>query len=196
MDDRAARRQRVSSGTRWTGNDQTISAYRVEKLAVDPDLEFDHTAFDALRDDHVVEREHRKDAALAAEHLGLEQHALFGHVIAFEDGADRLEHGVDRDIGQKPEPALVDADQCHIARRERACDIEHGAVAAEHDREVCLAPDLLEHQHRILVVADVRGGEPVDQHFDAALGEKIGEFEQRPGDFRALVFADQADGLE
>ena len=97
---------------------------------------------------------------------------------------------------RKPSRPLVDADQRDGARRERARDVEHGAVAAEHDRKIGLAADFLEHQHRILVVADVRRGETVDQHLDPAFDEKIGELEQRLGNFRALVFADETDGLE
>ena len=149
-----------------------------------------------LRHDGFVECEHVEHALLAVEHLGGNQHALFGHVIAFEYGADGLEHGVERDVGQETEPALVDADQRDVERRQRARDIEHGAVAAEHDRKIGLAADFLERQHRIPAVADVRRGQAVDQHLDAAACEKIAELEQRLGDFRALVFADQADGLE
>src|SRR5258705_6369480 len=91
---------------------------------------------------------------------------------------------------------MVDADQRDVEWRKRARDVEHGAVAAKHDRQVRLTADVLERQHPIAAVADVGRGQPVDQHLDPAAFEITGEFQQRPGNFRAIVFADQADGLE
>ena len=43
---------------------------------------------------------------------------------------------------------------------------------------------------------DMRAGELVDQHGNAALLEKIRQFQQRRGDLGTVVFADQGYGFK
>ena len=123
----------------------------------------------AFAHDDVVERQHVEHALAAAVDLGLEQHAVFGHVLAVEDRADRLEHRVERDVGEKAEPALVHADQRDLVRRERARDVEHRAVAAEDDRQIGARAQLFEREHGIRAFADMRRGQPVEHDLNAAL---------------------------
>jgi len=126
----------------------------------------------------------------------VEQHPVFGHVFAVKHRADRLEHRIDRDIGEKTEATLIDSDESDVERREGPGDVEHRPVPAEDDREVSPRSELLERQHRIRTFSDVGGGEPVEQHFDATPTQKTGKLEQRAGDFGAFVFAYQRDCLE
>ena len=92
--------------------------------------------------------------------------------------------------------SLVHAHQRHIERRERPRDVEHRAVAAEHDGQIGLVPELLQRKPRIAAIPDVAGGEPVDHDLDATRFQEGAELQQRLRDLRALVLADQRDALE
>jgi hypothetical protein len=67
---------------------------------------------------------------------GLEQHAGFRLAAALERIVDALEHAIGADVGEKAEPAAVDAEH-----RDRACGrqpgrLEHRAVAAHRHQQV------------------------------------------------------------
>ena len=65
-----------------------------------------------------------------------EQRAALLDVAASEHRVERGLHARQRNVGQKAQAPLVDADQRYVERRESARDRQHRAVAAEHDRQV------------------------------------------------------------
>ena len=99
----------------------------------------------------------------------MQQHAGLDDEFAIEHRADGVEHGVDGNVGEKPEPPLVHAHQSHIVRGERACDVEHGAVAPDDDGEVRLLAEFLQRQHRVGAITDMRRRQLIQQHPHLAL---------------------------
>ena len=97
---------------------------------------------------------------------------------------------------KKAEPALVDADQRHAEGMQRAGDIQHGAVAAEHHGQIGLLPDLFQVGQGIVGHAGAFGRLPLHQHDVFAFDEKLGQAQQRIADLRAIVFANQGNGFE
>jgi hypothetical protein len=91
-----------------------------------------------------------------APHLGVEQEPLLAREAALEQGGDAVDHGIQRDVGHEAEPPLVDADQRHVELGQAARRVEHGAVAAEDDRQFGALADRLVAGHRIAVGADRR----------------------------------------
>ena len=136
-EDRAAGRQRVGGRAGGRGDDDAVGAHRVDEAAVDLDRAFDHPAERAAVDDDVVQRQRVLRAMPSARStVGGEQRAALLDVAAVEHRAERVLHAGERDVGEEAEPALVDADQRHVERRQLARDRQHRAVAAEHDGEV------------------------------------------------------------
>ena len=78
----------------------------------------------------------RSTRLAVAQDLGVEQRALLDRVLAVEDRADAALHVVVADVGHEADAALVDADQRHAVAHQVARGGEHGAVAADDDREV------------------------------------------------------------
>ena len=196
VQDRPAGRQRVGGGAGRRRHDQAVGAQVVDELAVDAHLELDQAAVGALGDTGVVERPHVEQALVAPPHLGGEQQPRLGDVLAVEDRADGVEHGVERDVGEEAEPALIDADQRHVERRQRARDVEHGAVAADHDGQIGELAGSLQRHDLEVVAGDVRRGDRVEQHAHAARLQVGRQPQQRLADLGALVLPDQRDGLE
>ena len=110
--------------------------------------------------------------------------------MTVEDGADGFEHRAHRQIRQESESSLIDADQRHIKGRKGARDVEHGAVAADDDGKVGFAAGFFKWQDGMPALADVGGGERIQQYPDVAPTQEIGKLQQWRSDFRALVFAD------
>src|SRR6185503_2425333 len=72
---------------------------------------------------------------------------------------------------------------------------QHGAVAADDDRKVRAAADLVVARHRAAVLADAGGGVALEHHLAAALAQEIAQRAQRLGDLRRL-FPDERNALE
>jgi hypothetical protein len=143
MQDRPVGRQGVGGRAGGRGDDHAVGALGVYKLAVDAQIELDHAAQLALVDDHVVERHGVEDPPPAPPHLGVEEHPGFFGVAAGEDLADLLEGHLAGDVGEKAEPALIDARQRHVVFGQAAGAVEQGAVTAEHHGQVGPLADLL-----------------------------------------------------
>ena len=119
----------------------------------------------------------RSTRLAAAQDLGLEQRALLDRVVAVEDRADAGLHVVVPDVGHEAEAPLVDADQRHAVAHQLARRGEHGAVAADHDREV--GP-----------------GFAFGEDLAAALAQEVAQLVQGRFDLRAAQLADQRDAAE
>ena len=116
--------------------------------------------------------------------------------FAAQHAGDSSLHGVDGDIGQKTQPPLIDADQRDIEGGKHARHVEQGTVAPQHDGEIDFSVHLLQRNFTIWMTREMLGGEIVHHHVQPHAHQKIGQFQQRLGDLRRLVFADQRDGLE
>ena len=66
-----------------------------------------------------------------------------------ENRVERLEHVLGRDVGEKAEPAAIDADEWNVACGDVARGVQQSAVAADSDHEVGAVSDL--------ALVDVRG---------------------------------------
>ena len=92
-------------------------------------------------DHHVVERERLKQAGIAAHHAAAQHAAAVFHIFAREHGRQHLLVFSQRNVGDKAQPPLIDADERRAKGRELLAGVEHGAVAADDNRQVAAAPD-------------------------------------------------------
>src|SRR6185295_1412838 len=176
MQDGSLCRERVCGRAGGRGDEDAVGAQRVDKFAVERELELDQPALRALADHRLVERDGAQHALAVALDLRVEERAFLDHVAAFENRAEAGAHVVVADVGHEAEPALVDADQRHAERHEIARGGEHRAVAAGDDREI--------------------GAFALGLHLAAALREKRANRLQRSVDFAAVRLADERDATE
>jgi hypothetical protein len=141
-EDGTAGRQRIGRGPRGRRDDDAVGAHGVREPAVDGDGALDHAAERAAVDHDVVEGERILARAAGPLDRDGEQRSPLLDVPALEHGGERLGHAGERDIGEKAEASLVDADQRHVEGRELAAERQHGAVAADHDGEVGVLAEL------------------------------------------------------
>ena len=187
-DDRAAGRQRVGGRSGRRGDDQAVGAHRIDEAAVDLDAHLDHAAAAAAVDDDVVER----DAAIAVD-LGVEQGPSLLDEASVEYRADRRLHVGERDVGEEPEAALVDADQRQVEGRDLARDRQHRAVAAHDDDDVGVAGDLADGHRRIARQAGLCRRLGAENDRPAASGQERSEVRERPGNPGGPQAADEPD---
>ena len=79
---------------------------------------------------------------------------------------------------RKAEPALIHPDQRDVERCQRAGDVEHGAVAADDDRQIGQLAGSLQRHDLEIVARDVRRGDRVEQHAHAARLQKARQPQQ------------------
>ena len=190
VEDRPVGRQRVGRRAGGRRDDHAVGALGVDELAVDAQVEFDHPAQLALVDHHVVEGHRVEHPLSAAQHLGIEQDAGFFSVAPLEDLADLVEGDLAGDVGEKAQPALIDARQRHVVRSEPAGAVEQGAVTAEHHGQIGPGADLVVACDRE-TRREPRGtrGSLLDQHGNAEAAQIIGQPKHRLGHFRALFLS-------
>ena len=99
-------------------------------------------------------------------------------------------------VGEEAEPALVDADQRNVERRQAPRDREHRAVAAEDDRDVGVRSERLRRRGREVGEARRARRVGLDHHVVAARDEKRSETRQRLRDVGAHVAPDQRHPAE
>jgi hypothetical protein len=106
---------------------------------------------------------------------GMEQRTRLLDIAAVEHRAQRRLHAGQRNVGQKSQPTLVDADQRNIVRGELARIRQHRAVAADDDGEIdCLTELLGRHRPDAGQRCKARGV-LLMHHRVSARGEKGGE---------------------
>ena len=76
-------------------------------------------------------------------------------VLARQHRSERLAVAAQRDVGDEAQPPLVDADQRNAEARQLSRDAEHGAVAADDDRDVALLAELGRAQRAVVGQAGV-----------------------------------------
>ena len=95
-----------------------------------------HMAGLAGFENHIVEREHPFSRTVAVDDLRLQHQAALLVEIAGQNRIDSLEHVLRRHIGQKTEPAEIDAQQRHVLSRDDAGRVQQGPVAANGDHQI------------------------------------------------------------
>jgi hypothetical protein len=168
----------------------------VNKLAVNKHFQLDQARRRALADHRVVEGAGFEDTLPLAADGHIKQEARFAEVVAGEDFRHGFQHGIDRNIGKKTEPALVDADQRHAEGIQGTGDIQHGAIAAKHHGQIGLLPDLFQVCQGIAGHTGAFSRLALHQHGVFLFDEKPGQAQQRIADLRTIVFANQGNGFE
>ena len=198
MQDRPAGRQRVGGRAGRRGDDQAVGAQLVvHEMAVDRrSRSSTMPASRAAADDDVVERERVEDRLAVAHRPRLRAwSALLGSYSPASIGASAVSKSPERDVGDEAEPALVDADERRVVRRELARDAEHRAVAAERRRRCRSARRVSAvRERRIARHADVLRRCLPRRRLEAA-GHQRGE-RTSGHSIRACWCAPDADGVE
>ena len=189
-------RQGVGGRAGGAGDDEAVGALAVDEFAVDGDLQIDQPAGTALADDHVVEGGRLEHALAVAADLAVQQDALFGDVLAGEDLVHRPVHVRHRDVGEKAQPALVDADQRRARRGERARDGEHGAVAAQHRDHVGFLGQFVQIAGGAVLDVEAFGRLARQHHLVSPSAQEFAQFADGIVHLGVVVFADQADDVE
>ena len=105
-------------------------------MAIHLDPQLDHARGCAPVDHHIIHRQRGVHAMPIPHDLCLDQVAL---VLLVNTPQHRLQcqfEVVERDIRNKTQAALVDADQWNPVLRQLASDTQHGAVAPHHQAQV------------------------------------------------------------
>ena len=95
-------------------------------------------------DDDIVERQVFGNFLAVARDFGGQQQAIFLGKTAVEQIIHAGQQVVAGYVRHEPEAALIDADQRHAITSQAARRVEHGAVAAEHDRQIGMGANVVE----------------------------------------------------
>jgi len=68
---------------------------------------------------------------------------------------------------RKPSSPLIHADQRHLVQRQGARDVQHGAIAAQHDRQIRHAAYLIQIHGLVGAVLETLGAQAVHHHGQA-----------------------------
>ena len=127
---------------------------------------------------------------------GVQQQPFFLGILAGEDFIQPFEHMIGRDVGEKAESALVDAEQRDFVIRQRARRVEQGAVAADDDDEVALLAELAAFGDVQPVAGHQFGGRLIEQYLEAALADVRAQGMDGGPDVGVTEFADESDTTE
>ena len=135
-----------------------------------------------------------------AHHAGAHQGAVVHLVVAGQHGGQCGFVLFEADVGNKPQPPGVDADQRHLVARQLAAYAQHGAVATYHQGQVAMGANAVYIHGGVVAQARVGGGVGLDHHLAALVHQIMGNLVQRfagrgPRSAGAggLVLADQSD---
>mmetsp|Transcript_4846 Transcript_4846/g.17211 ORF Transcript_4846/g.17211 Transcript_4846/m.17211 type:complete len:524 (+) Transcript_4846:2418-3989(+) len=196
MQDGPAGRQRIGGGAGGRGDDQTVGPHIGDELVADLDLQLHHAGRGATADHHIVEGQPREDGLAVAQHRAFQHRARFHLVIAGQHRRQRLAPALGGDVGDEAQPALVDAQQRDAVTRHFTGKAEHGAVAANHHRQVALAAQLVGGQRFIVGEAGVERGVRLQRDIQALAAQKFGNLFQHRPDARRLMLAHDGDMSE
>jgi len=160
------------------------------------DEEFDQTPHRAPVHDRVVESERGERDHAVAPHFGGKHGALLDRMAAGENLGHRVEHVGRSDVGHETEPALVDADQGHMVRRQVPCGIEHAAVASLDHGQIGARPDFIVVRDGKTGDAAVLRGLFLHQHVACVLAQVVTHRRERGRHVGGVVAAYQGDRLE
>jgi hypothetical protein len=167
-----------------------------DEMTVNLHPQLDHAGHTAAVDDHVVERGGLEHAAAIAPDRGRHQCARVFLELAAQDGTHLFAVAVERDVGDEAQAPLVDAHQRHTAARQLAADAQHGAVAADHQRQVAGLADGGHIQSRVLQQAGVGRGFLFQRDVATFTVQEVGDFLDRVARAGRMVFAHDGDMRE
>ena len=190
FDDGAAGSQGVSRRAGRGSNDEAVGAVVAEVACVGVHVEFDHARFAAV-DDGVVDGG-VVVAAVTGIHGDVQGVAFFTVVGAREDVIESAVDIGEGEVGEEAEAAGVDADKRDLSRDKGTSGVEEGAVAADDDAEVYVAPGSNRQGGRVVLVLR-RGGIAVEGVSEASRGECGDKAGDGVINAHGAVFADDTD---
>ena len=108
----------------------------VEEAAVDAGLKVEDAAGVPFGEHDIVERQLARRLAVGREDAGIEQRPLVDTAAALQSGIEAVEHVLRHDIGEKAQPAAVDAQQRYARLGHQPGGIEQRAVTADDDSQL------------------------------------------------------------
>jgi len=196
VNQRAARRKRISGGARGRRHDEAVGALVGHEMPVHLDAHLDHAGCAATVEHHIVERQRIEHGVAIALHAGLHECAALFVVLARKNGGQDGFVIVERDVGDEAQAPLVHAHQRHAKGGQFACDAEHRSVAAHHHGQVALLADGGRAQRVVIVNAVVRGGLCLEAHLVPQARDELGNIEQDLARLLRMRLADQCNVLE
>ena len=190
FDNGAAGSQGVGSRGGRGGDDEAVGAVVAEVACMGVHVQLNHARFAAV-DDGVVDGSVFV-AAIAGVHGDVQGVALFAVVGA---GEDVIESAVDigeGEVGEEAETAGVDADKRDLPRDKGTSGVEEGAVTADDDAEVHVAPGGNGQGGGVVLVLR-RGGVTVEGVGEATRGEGSDQAGDSVINAHGAVFADDTD---
>ena len=152
MNDRTSRGERVSSGSGWGCDDQSVRSLVRQEVTVNLHSEFNHARCGASVDDDIVHRKGAKNAGIISDYFAQEKTSKVLCIVSLEHRRQCGLYLIQSDIRYKTQATLVDADQGDPVGGELTTKAEHGAVPAHHNCQVAGFADLVD-------VLDLRVGE-------------------------------------
>ncbi len=166
---------------------------RIHVTAVHARHEVEHAAGLAALQDDVIQGEGGRVVGVRALEPRFEHEALVRGELAGQHVPDAVQHFLGRNVGEKAQTATVDAQQRDVATACKLSGIEHCAVPADGDDQVCgFGQHRLGKTPRFDLERHVLGSE----HLDAGLAEVFRECRDRLGHARILVTSQDRYFLE
>lgn len=199
MNDRAARREVVRRRSGGAGDDEAVGLEARDELVADRDRQIDDAGERALRDDDVVEHDAFDEWVAGPQHRRL-QHQPFEHRRRSRER--RLERVVQlgqRDFGEKPEAAEIDAENRDVDPRR--CDpighAEQRPVTAEREDEIHFSrQNVLVERLAPRRKAGERRGLALEDRSHAAGIEPAGDLGEHAGGFAQAALGDDPDASD
>ena len=119
---------------------------------------------------------------------------MFDVVLAVKYRFDGLEGVLYRDVGDKAEPPVVDAQQGDVVLSQQTANAEHGAIAAHDNHQVGLAADFSGRGSGIFGHAGILGRFLFNQNLSASRAQHLCQCTQRGIKTRVVISADQRYG--
>ena len=143
MQHRSPSGQGVGGRARRRGNDQSVSALVGNKMASYLNTQLDHARGRAPINHYVVHRKSVIHAHVVSHHAGIHERPMVFFELPLQHGSQSVLIAVQRNISNKTQAALVNANQRCTVRRQLASDAEHGAIAAYDQAKITLLTNLI-----------------------------------------------------
>ena len=148
-------------------------------MAIDLDPQLHHARGCAPVDHHIVHGQGREHTFPTTHHLRLHEAAVIDFVLTGQHGAQGFGIPVQRNIGDKAQAPLVDADERHLKRRQPTAHAQHGAIPAHHQAQIALVANVFELHRRVARQAQFGGGIDLQHHLAALVHQEMGDAVQR-----------------
>ena len=150
-------------------------------MAVHLHPQLHHAGVGAPVDHHIVHRQGVKHADAVTHDLAVDQAAVVFLKLAHQHGCKGVLVVFQRDIGDKAQTPLVDANQRDAIRRELTANAQHGAVTADHQAQVTLRANVGDVQGGVSGDATLGSCSAFHEHLAAKLVQKSRDILQHRG---------------